>query len=83
MAIGDLPHVADDATGESAATKGGVLCPRCGSDRIRRIERKGFLQRKVYPIFGYFPWRCSQCRAHVLMMRRRLRKGSKKKVYTE
>lgn len=29
---------------------------------MRRLPRMGFLQRKIYPIFGYYPWECSSCR---------------------
>jgi hypothetical protein len=27
-----------------------------------RLPRKGFLQSKILPIFGFFPWKCYDCR---------------------
>ncbi len=55
-----------------------VYCPECGASRIRRVERKGFMQKHVYPFFGYFPWHCRECRQYVLLRRRYSRKSSKK-----
>jgi len=37
-------------------------CPECGSEQLRRLARQGLLQRKVYPLFGLFPWECPICR---------------------
>ncbi len=37
-------------------------CPDCGNRRLRRLPRTGFLQTKVFPVFGYFPWECPICR---------------------
>jgi transposase-like protein len=57
-----------------------VLCPKCGSDRPRRVERKGFFEKRIYPLFGYYPWRCPSCRA-AFYLRKRYRRKSKKKEY--
>lgn len=38
-----------------------MICPKCHSFRIRRIRREGFLRKRLAPIFGYYPWRCSTC----------------------
>jgi hypothetical protein len=38
-----------------------MICTKCKSYRIRRIKREGFLRRKLAPLFGFFPWRCSTC----------------------
>jgi predicted RNA-binding Zn-ribbon protein involved in translation (DUF1610 family) len=37
-------------------------CPKCNSLDIHRIKRRGFWQRRVLPLFGIYPWRCSECR---------------------
>lgn len=37
------------------------LCPNCQSRRLRRIRRRGFLQRKVLPIFRGYPYHCGNC----------------------
>jgi hypothetical protein len=29
---------------------------------MRRVNRTGFLQTKLLPYFGYFPWECVMCR---------------------
>jgi hypothetical protein len=26
-----------------------------------RINRVGFMERHVLPLFGYFPWKCGSC----------------------
>ena len=38
---------------------------------------RGFMQEKIYPLFGYYPWRCKICRVHV-MLRKRKRAPTKK-----
>ena len=55
MASGDLPHVADDAIGESAATNGGVLCPRCGSGRFAGSSGRAFCKAKSIRSSATFP----------------------------
>lgn len=37
------------------------LCPYCQSKRIRRVKRKGFLRRKIYPRFMGYPYHCGNC----------------------
>jgi len=39
-----------------------MQCPTCGIDYMRRLQRKSFLERRVYSLFGYFPWECPLCR---------------------
>lgn len=66
---------------ESSAVKRRVHCQECGSDRVYRIERKGFMQKTIYPLFGYYPWRCMACRHHVMLRKRnRPRTGDEKFV---
>jgi len=39
-----------------------MKCRKCkwAGDLIR-MKRAGFLEQKVYPLFGYYPWKCSIC----------------------
>lgn len=48
-------------------------CAKCGSE-MRRLMRESFLQRKVFPLFGYYPWECPLCRVPVLFKKRHLRR---------
>ncbi|SPE26300.1 hypothetical protein SBA5_540058 [Candidatus Sulfotelmatomonas gaucii] len=48
-----------------------VMCRFCGSDRVFRIYREGFLQRRIYSFFGFYPWRCRTCKANVMLHKRR------------
>lgn len=41
---------------------------------MRRLVRESFLQRSVYPLFGYYPWECPLCRKPVLLRQRRERR---------
>jgi len=49
-------------------------CKACGS-KLRRIPRKGFLQLKIYPLFGYYPWECPVCRELNLVRKQHQRKS--------
>jgi hypothetical protein len=42
-------------------------CPRCNSCALYRRERRGLLQKKVYPLLGLFPWHCIACRRTTLL----------------
>jgi protein-tyrosine-phosphatase len=37
------------------------ICPGCQSKRIRRVKRKGFFQKKIYPYFDGYPYHCGNC----------------------
>lgn len=52
-----------------------MICANCQSHRMRRIPRKGFLRKLLAPLFGYFPWRCSNCQS-VFMLKSRGKKRS-------
>lgn len=43
------------------------LCPHCQSKKIRRIKRKGFLQRRILPIFNGYPYRCGNCNRDIIL----------------
>lgn len=49
-------------------------CPRCGYTDVHRLAREGFIQGNVYPILGYYPWRCPMCRNHFMLRKRNGRK---------
>ena len=45
-------------------------CQDCGSQNLRRLARQGFLQQKVFPHFGLYPWECPTCRKTRLYRKR-------------
>ncbi len=53
-----------------------IPCSHCGNPHLRRVPRKGFLQDKVFPLFGYYPWECPLCRQKRLLRRRSLHDGA-------
>ncbi len=60
-----------------SSVKDRVHCRKCGSDRVYRVEREGFMEEKIYPLFGYYPWRCKICRDHVMVRKRKLARTKK------
>lgn len=38
-----------------------TVCPKCGSTHIRRSQRRGFVERWLSLLLGYFPFRCDTC----------------------
>ena len=57
-------------TAEMSSAKERVHCQKCGSDRVYRIFRNGYFQEKIYPLFGYYPWRCTKCGMRVMLRKR-------------
>jgi hypothetical protein len=41
---------------------------------MRRLMRESFLQKRFFPLFGFFPWECPICRKPVLLRKRFLRR---------
>jgi len=39
------------------------------------MKRVGFLQNRVYSIFGFYPWKCPECKTRYLLRAR----GSRRK----
>jgi len=39
-------------------------CPKCGFNQPRRLPRASWLERRLLPVFGCFPWECPLCRIH-------------------
>jgi len=38
-------------------------CPKCGvPGGMSRQQRYGFLQTKILPLLGLYPWECLHCR---------------------
>jgi transposase-like protein len=57
-----------------------VVCPICKSNSAMRINRNGFLQRRVLGIFGFYPWKCGSCGSVFLYRKRGQRHSSKSEV---
>lgn len=55
---------------EHAGPNPEVQCPGCGSRHPHRLERRGFLQKKILPTFGYYPWMCGACKMQFLVRKR-------------
>ncbi|MGH9561369.1 MAG: hypothetical protein ACRD3S_07935, partial [Terracidiphilus sp.] len=66
---------------EATSAKELVSCHRCGSGKVRRVFREGFLQANIYPLLGYYPWRCSQCGQAVILRKRRRAKAQSGDTY--
>jgi hypothetical protein len=52
-----------DLDPSSLAEPSRMLCPSCNRNGMRRVKRTGLFQTRIFPIFGYYPWECSFCRA--------------------
>ncbi|MGA2339944.1 MAG: hypothetical protein ABSF75_08615 [Terracidiphilus sp.] len=61
---------------EMGRSSDAVCCPACRSDWMYRAERRGILQKSVFPYFGLYPWHCKGCGAEV-MLRKRYRRRRK------
>jgi len=48
-------------------------CKECGN-ALRRLARRGFLQIRVFPIFGFYPWECPICRDTIMIRKQYVRK---------
>ena len=80
--MSDINHTeAAEGFVDKADSASRVTCPECGSDHPRRLERKGFLQMKIYPIFGYYPWTCGACKTTFMMRKRQRRKSKRTEEY--
>ncbi len=56
---------------EMSAVKDLVFCKKCGSGRVYRVYREGFMQERIYPHFGYYPWLCRDCGDHAMLRKRK------------
>jgi hypothetical protein len=53
-----------------------MKCPYC-TGSLTRLPRHGFLQRKVYPLLGYFPWECVLCRRVTMLKKEHQRRSQR------
>jgi hypothetical protein len=67
----------EEGVAERLAEEPPIRCSKCGKGHLHRVARRGFLQTKVYPLFGYYPWECSACRRISLVRKRLERRRSK------
>jgi hypothetical protein len=51
-------------------SKAKKTCPNCDEMELTRIARSGFMQERIYPKLGMFPWECGQCRQVFLLKSR-------------
>jgi len=68
--VESLKKAVEAATEEGVERRQGTQCPRCGSNYFRRMSRVGFLEERIYPLFGHFPWRCTGCGGNFLIKKR-------------
>ena len=47
-----------------------MQCPECSRGEFRRTSRKGFFEKSIYSLFGYYPWKCPVCRFRTLLKSR-------------
>ncbi|MGB0065472.1 MAG: hypothetical protein WBP85_13570 [Terracidiphilus sp.] len=55
---------------EANSVREKVFCRKCGSGKVHRIHRDGFVQKMIYPLLGYYPWRCTRCGTLVMLQKR-------------
>jgi hypothetical protein len=48
-----------------------MICRICGDPSSHRCKRHGFLQKRIYPIFGLYPWECLTCGTVILYRARK------------
>jgi DNA-directed RNA polymerase subunit RPC12/RpoP len=70
VAVETLEQVVETVIEKIVEKRHGVQCPRCDSRYLTRTSREGFLEGKVYSMFGYFPWHCKGCGGSFLIKKR-------------
>jgi hypothetical protein len=70
MQQASAPLSATGGLAQQRKVRGEVMCRFCRSGRVYRIYREGFLQRRIYPLFGFYPWRCRTCKTSVMLHKR-------------
>lgn len=43
------------------------LCPYCQSKRIKRLKRRGYIQKRILPKLGGYPYHCGNCGRDVML----------------
>lgn len=51
-------------------------CPECGSTRVHRSRRHGWVEQGVLATAGVYPYRCGDCRARFKRFRNRRDDGT-------
>jgi hypothetical protein len=49
---------------------------------MRRVGRHGFLEKKIFPLFGFYPWECGSCRIVKLFKNRGSRRTRTRRTDT-
>jgi DNA-directed RNA polymerase subunit RPC12/RpoP len=55
-----------------------MQCSNCGGKHLLRMRRTGFLEIRLFPAFGFYPWKCTDCKAKLLLRDR----GKKRRKLT-
>jgi len=55
-----------------------LYCKECNSHRVFRIFRKGFLQERIYPWFGFYPWKCKDCKSCMFYRKRKMSRAKQR-----
>jgi uncharacterized Zn finger protein len=76
MSEGVVQGAVAESVVDMSSAKEQIHCRVCGSDKMRRILRQGYMELNIYPLFGYYPWRCMMCGTHA-MLRKRHRRGKR------
>ena len=45
-------------------------CSHCGHKHLVRLRRTGFLEVKLLPLLGFYPWKCPECRSKLVLRHR-------------
>ncbi|HEY3628107.1 MAG TPA: hypothetical protein VGL00_17595, partial [Terracidiphilus sp.] len=59
-----------------------LICPKCKRSAMRRVGRHGFLEKKIFPLFGFYPWECGSCRIVKLFKNRGSRRTRTRRTET-
>jgi len=81
MSLTTSPQAASEAAQSTPLVRESTRlhCPLCGCTPVRRVQRKGFLQSKVYSVFGFYPWVCMTCKMTSMLCKRQERRSKKQK----
>ena len=55
-----------------------MACKTCGANEMAGRKRESFLEKNIYPHFGYYPWVCLTCKQQVLLKVRGERRKKKR-----
>jgi hypothetical protein len=77
---GNIFEVKAESIAEISPADEQVFCDDCGSDEVYRLVRKGSFERKIYALFGFYPWRCKGCGLRLMMRKRSMAKEQEIKL---